>query len=103
MDVADARRLKDLESENERLKRLIAEQLLVIDGLKEFGRKNEYPNGPARRAGSPDSAGARQCRQAAQDRTLTIALTLHYGGRAFLSAAVADDLIDIAPVSTTFR
>ncbi len=33
------RRLKDLESENERLKRLIAEQLLVIDGLKEFGRK----------------------------------------------------------------
>ncbi len=37
--VADARRLKDLESENERLKRLIAEQLLVIDGLKEFSRK----------------------------------------------------------------
>ncbi|ENH6337235.1 hypothetical protein ABWH74_000524 [Burkholderia vietnamiensis] len=28
-----------LESENERLKRLIAEQLLVIDGLKEFSRK----------------------------------------------------------------
>ncbi|KVS57703.1 transposase [Burkholderia cepacia] len=39
MDVADARRFKDLESENERLKRLIAEQLLVIDGLKEFSRK----------------------------------------------------------------
>jgi putative transposase len=39
MDVADARRLKDLESENDRLKRLVAEQLLVIDGLKEFGRK----------------------------------------------------------------
>lgn len=39
MDVADAHRLKDLESENERLKRLIAEQLLVIDGLKEFSRK----------------------------------------------------------------
>ncbi len=39
IDVADARRLKDLESENERLKRLIAEQLLVIDGLKEFSRK----------------------------------------------------------------
>ncbi len=34
MDVADARRLKELESENERLKRLIAEQMLVIDGLK---------------------------------------------------------------------
>ncbi|AOI99663.1 transposase [Burkholderia sp. LA-2-3-30-S1-D2] len=39
MDVADALRLKDLESENERLKRLIAEQLPVIDGLKEFSRK----------------------------------------------------------------
>ena len=39
MDVADARRLKDLESENNKLKRLVAEQMLVIDGLKEFGRK----------------------------------------------------------------
>lgn len=39
MDVADARRLKDLESENTRLKRLVAEQMLVIDGLKEFSRK----------------------------------------------------------------
>lgn len=39
MDVADARRLKELESENKRLKRLIAEQLLVIDGLKELSRK----------------------------------------------------------------
>lgn len=39
MDVADARRRKELESENDRLKRLIAEQMLVIDGLKEFSRK----------------------------------------------------------------
>ena len=39
MEVADARRLKDLESENARLKRLVAEQMLVIDGLKEFSRK----------------------------------------------------------------
>ncbi|WP_155632651.1 IS3 family transposase [Burkholderia cepacia] len=39
MDVADTRRLKELESENDRLKRLIAEQMLVIDGLKEFSRK----------------------------------------------------------------
>lgn len=39
MDVPDARRLKDLESENAKLKRLVAEQMLVIDGLKEFGRK----------------------------------------------------------------
>jgi len=39
MDVPDARRLKELESENARLKRLVAEQLLVIDGLKEFSAK----------------------------------------------------------------
>jgi putative transposase len=39
MEVADARRLKDLESENAKLKRLVAEQMLVIDGLKEFSRK----------------------------------------------------------------
>lgn len=39
MDVAEARWLKELASENERLKRLVAEQLLVIDGPKEFSRK----------------------------------------------------------------
>jgi len=39
MDVPDARRLKDMESENARLKRLVAEQMLVIDGMKEIVRK----------------------------------------------------------------
>lgn len=40
MEVSDARKLKDLEAENSRLKRMVAEQLLVIDGLKEFvGKK----------------------------------------------------------------
>ena len=39
MEVADARRLKELESENGRLKRLVAEQMLVIDGMKEIVRK----------------------------------------------------------------
>jgi putative transposase len=39
MDVAEVRRLKELESENDRLKRLNAERLLVIDGLREFSRK----------------------------------------------------------------
>lgn len=39
MEVSDAHRLKTLESENARLKRLVAEQLLVIDGLKEFSAK----------------------------------------------------------------
>lgn len=57
MDVSEARRLKELESENERLKRLVAEQLLVIDGLKEFSRKNEFPDGPTRSARCADPAG----------------------------------------------
>lgn len=39
MDVPDARRLKDLEAENAKLKRLVAEQMLVIDGMKEIVRK----------------------------------------------------------------
>lgn len=39
MDVSDARKLKDLESENAKLKRMVAEQLLVIEGLKEFSGK----------------------------------------------------------------
>ena len=39
MDVSDARRLKELEHENAKLKRLVAEQLLVIGGLKEFAGK----------------------------------------------------------------
>ena len=57
MDVSEARRLGELESENERLKRLVAEQLLVIDGLKEFSRKNEFPDGPTRSARCADPAG----------------------------------------------
>jgi putative transposase len=38
MDVSDARRLKNLEGENARLKKLVAEQALAIDALKEFSR-----------------------------------------------------------------
>ena len=38
MDVSDARTLKLLEAENAKLKKLVAEQLLAIDALKEFSR-----------------------------------------------------------------
>jgi hypothetical protein len=38
MDVSDARKLKVLEAENDKLKRLVAEQLLAIDALMEFSR-----------------------------------------------------------------
>jgi putative transposase len=36
----DAKRLKELEKENQRLKRIVADQLLEIDAWKEIGRGN---------------------------------------------------------------
>lgn len=38
MEVADTRRLKNPESQNARLMRLVAEQALALDALKEFAR-----------------------------------------------------------------
>jgi len=43
MTVPEARRLKDLEAENAKLKKLLAEQLLAIEGLKEIAGKNGNP------------------------------------------------------------
>lgn len=40
MDVSDARRLKALEDENRKLKRLLAEQMLDVSTLKEMLGKN---------------------------------------------------------------
>jgi putative transposase len=40
MSSSEARRLEELEKENARLKKLIAEQALDIDILKEVSRKN---------------------------------------------------------------
>lgn len=39
MTVLDARRLKDLGSENAKLKKIVAEQMLAIEGLKEIAAK----------------------------------------------------------------
>jgi putative transposase len=39
LDVPDARRLKSLEAEAARLKKLVADQALAIDALKEFARR----------------------------------------------------------------
>ena len=36
LDVSEAKRLKDLEQENARLKKLLADVMLANDGLKEF-------------------------------------------------------------------
>ena len=40
MKAADVKRLKELERENQRLKRIVANQALDIDGLKEIARGN---------------------------------------------------------------
>lgn len=40
MDVAEVKRLKDLEQENAKLKKLLAEQMLLNEGMKELlGKK----------------------------------------------------------------
>ena len=39
LTVPDARRLKELESENQRLKKLVAEQALALDALKDVLKK----------------------------------------------------------------
>ena len=40
MSTDEAKRLKETEKENARLKRIIAEQTLIIDGLREINSKN---------------------------------------------------------------
>jgi putative transposase len=40
MNSSEAKRLKELQKENARLKKLVAEQALDIDILKEVSRKN---------------------------------------------------------------
>ena len=40
MDISEARRLRELEEENRRLKRLVADQALDIQMLKDVNSKN---------------------------------------------------------------
>ena len=39
MDVPDVRKLKNLEQENDKLKKLLAEQMLINEALKEINEK----------------------------------------------------------------
>ena len=39
MQVDEAKRLRELEKENQRLKKIVAEQTLMIDGLQEINAK----------------------------------------------------------------
>ncbi len=56
MDVSDAKLLKALESENTRLKRLLAESMLENEITREVLRKSSERTGQAR--GGPSDAGA---------------------------------------------
>ena len=40
MSTDEAKRLKEVERENAKLKRIVAEQTLIIDGLREISSKN---------------------------------------------------------------
>lgn len=40
MTVEQGKRLKEVEQENSRLKKIVADQTLIIDGLREINRKN---------------------------------------------------------------
>ena len=42
MDVDDVKRLKSLESENGKLKKILADRMLQIDVLKEINAKNGW-------------------------------------------------------------
>src|ERR1700758_5110606 len=53
LDVSDARRLKALEDENAKLKRLLAEAMLDNAMLKDIAGKNGDAGRPARGCGSP--------------------------------------------------
>jgi putative transposase len=48
MDVTDARRLRELEGENGKLKKLLAEAMLDIEALKVVARGNGKPAGATR-------------------------------------------------------
>lgn len=39
MGVTEVRRLQELEAENTKLKKLLAEQLLIVEGLREINKK----------------------------------------------------------------
>jgi putative transposase len=64
MDVLDTKRLKALEAENGRLKRLVAERDLEIEVMKEIAAKN----GERARSRSPDSVPEESAGQKCDER-----------------------------------
>jgi len=56
LEVADVRRLRELEAENARLKKMVAERDLEIDVMKEVAKKRGEREGSKRRGGICDEA-----------------------------------------------
>ena len=54
MDVSEARRLRALEEENAKLKKLLAEQMLDASALRELLSKNGRARRQPRRSGAPE-------------------------------------------------
>jgi putative transposase len=57
MSINEAQRLKELEKENARLKRLLADRMLEVDALKEFLGKRDEHRRTTRRGALPRYAG----------------------------------------------
>jgi putative transposase len=53
LKAEDVKRLKELETENARLKRIVADKELQIEALRELGRGTGEPGPPAPRRGAP--------------------------------------------------
>ena len=68
MKADDARRLRELEREHARLKRIVAGKELEIDALKEIARGNW----PARRAGARRSACCRTASELSERRACRV-------------------------------
>ena len=76
MSVNEAQRLKELEKENARLKRLLAERMLEVDALKKFLEKKHEHHGTTGCGTCPGDAwrvgAARLCTRAAPAREFSL-------------------------------
>jgi putative transposase len=60
MSVPEARRLKELETENGRLKKLLAGQVLENEVIKDACEKSGNRTGPSRAGAAPDGSGPKR-------------------------------------------
>lgn len=80
MDVSEAKRLKALEDENAKLKKLLAEQMLDVAAMREFLSKNGWARRAARRPraspgryGSVGTSGLPHRRRGSEDGPIPFA------------------------------